>query len=215
MKVLLGKRINEVILSLAVAGIIFYFLHVLLGTINYPGYDSLSQAVSDLTSDDSPSKVIARTFSGFYGLFSSLVAIGLIYIYRKEDQRLLKYGIICLSVMYLISAIGYAIFPLANTNDVSDFQNIMHIVVTGLVVFLTVIAISLLIISFFKLKFKLYFVLSVITFLMLMLGAILTNVVEKEYFGLVERFSVFSVVIYLGIIGYFNYDYHKIDGGKQ
>jgi hypothetical protein len=214
MKINFKKQLGSFILVFAGLGIIFYFLHVILGTINYPGYDSFHQAVSDLTSDDSPAKTIARTMSGFYGVFSSLVAIGLIMTFRKDNNKLLKLGIICLGVMYLVSAIGYALFPLSSSNNISDFQNIMHIVVTGLVVFLTVLAIAMLIISFYRLKLKIYFLLSVITFLMLMLGAILTNVVSIEYFGLVERFSVFSVVIYLGIIAYFNYEYHNKEGVK-
>jgi hypothetical protein len=209
MSIALERRTSNYILIFALLGIIFYFLHVVLGTIIYPGYDSLSQPVSDLTGDNSPSKVIARVFSSFYGVFSSLVSIGLIYSFRGEKNKLLRFGVYFLSIMYLVSAIGYAIFPLASSNDITDIQNIMHIVVTGLVVFLTVIALSLLIISFFKSKLRLYFIISLITFLVLMSGALLMNAAPVEYFGLFERFSVYSVVIYLGVISYYNYDYHK------
>jgi len=205
----LERRISKLILVFALLGIIFYFLHVVIGTINYPGYDSLSQPVSDLTGDSSPVKAIARVFSSFYGVFSSLVGIGLIYTFRKEKNKLSKYGIFFLSIMYLVSAIGYALFPLASTNDLTDIQNIMHIVVTGLVVFLTVLALSMLIFSFFKEKEKLYLIITLITFIVLMLGAILMNAFGDEYFGLFERFSVFSIVIYLGVISYFNYHYQK------
>jgi hypothetical protein len=54
-----------------------------------------------------------------------------------------------------------------------------------------------------------YFILTVLTFAVLMIGSISIGVVPSAYFGLAERFSVFSVVLYLLFISYFNYDYHK------
>lgn len=202
------KTIGIIILVVGVLSVFFYFLHVIVGSLNYPGYDPYTQAVSDLTSDDSPAKTIARVFSSIYGVLSSIVALGLFYTFRYEKNRLLKIGIYLLGTMYLTSAIGYALFPLANNDSMSSIQNVMHIVVTVLVVLLTIISLVMLIIAFKKTKKTLYFILTIITFTFLMFGAILTNIVSPDYFGLVERLSVFSIVIYLGIIACFNYDYH-------
>lgn len=83
--------------------------------------------------------------------------------FKNEKNKLLKYGIYFLGSIYLISAIGYALFPLASNNDVTDFQNIMHIVVTGSVVFLTVESLSILIISFNRNKLKIYLGATLIT----------------------------------------------------
>lgn len=194
-----------VILMFSGLAIIFYFIHVILGTINYPGYDSLAQAVSDLTSDDSPSKMIARFFSTLYGLFSSLTAVGLIYVHRRTKVKSLKLGIYLLSCMYIISAIGYGLFPLSDNN----FQNVMHIIVTIIVVLLTIASLILLMIAFKKIDKIVYFYLTLLSFILLMAGAISTNFVPEAYFGLTERFSVFTVVIYIGIISFFNYEYIK------
>ena len=49
---------------MGVVGTIFYFLHVILGEINYPGYQPLAQAVSDLTAATAPSREIASALSG-------------------------------------------------------------------------------------------------------------------------------------------------------
>lgn len=201
------RLVRQVVLICGMLGVVFYFLHVIIGTLNYPGYDSFSQAVSDLTSDGSPSKYIARIFSGIYGLLSSVVSLGLFYLFRNNENRLLKCGIFLIGSMYLTSAIGYALFPLAESDNISDFQNIMHIVITILVVVLTIFSLILLILSFHANKEMIYLILSILTFVLLMLGAILTNSVSKEYFGLAERFSVFSAVIYLGVISYFGYSY--------
>ena len=202
-------NLNVVLLSVGVLAVIFYFLHVILGSINYPGYDFLSQAVSDLTSDSSPSKVIARFFSSFYGILSSLVMIGFLYTFRNEKIKILKIGVYLLSSMYIISAVGYALFPLSSDTNINNFQNVMHIVVTIAVVLLTISSLILLAISFKKINKLPYFILTVLTFAVLMIGSISIGLVPKAYFGLAERFSVFSVVLYLLVISYFNYDYHK------
>lgn len=58
------------LLSLSgVVAAVFYFLHVYFGIQNYPNYNSLSQAVSDLTAIDAPSFVIASRFSSLYSFF--------------------------------------------------------------------------------------------------------------------------------------------------
>ena len=43
------------------------------------------------------------------------------------------------------------------------------------------------------------------TLLFMMLGAILSSIVNPNYFGIVERFSTYSVVVYTLIIGIYSY----------
>ena len=43
------KNLIQWLALMGVVGTIFYFLHVILGEINYSGYNPLAQAVSDLT----------------------------------------------------------------------------------------------------------------------------------------------------------------------
>ena len=64
---------SKLIRLLSLSGIlaaVFYFLHVYYGIQNYPGYDSLSQAVSDLTAIDAPSYVVASRFSALYSILT-------------------------------------------------------------------------------------------------------------------------------------------------
>jgi hypothetical membrane protein len=203
------KRLNRLVLVIAVMAIISYFLHVILGILNYPGYNSLSQAVSDLTRDTAPSKGIARLFSNIYGVLSSLVAIGLMISFFKEKKRLLKLGIYLLSIMYLVSAIGYALFPLSSSTDMSDIQNVMHMVVTIVVVLLTITSLVILMIAFYRNHHFNFYSITLISFSLLMCGSVITGIVPKAYFGLAERISVYTVVLYLGFISYYSYNYHK------
>lgn len=206
---LILTNINQMIIIIGIIAIVSYFLHVILGSMNYPGYNPLSQAVSDLTSDESPSKDIARLFSSLYGIFSSLLSILLIIIYQKEKNRRLKYGIILLSIMYITSAIGYAFFPLSS-QDMGEFQNVMHLVITMIVVLLTIAGMIFLMIAFYKMQLKMFFLLTVTAFILLLFGAVLTGIIPKEYFGVAERFSVYTVVLYVGVITYFNLVYQQM-----
>ena len=46
---------------------------------------------------------------------------------------------------------------------------------------------------------------TLMTLLFMMLGAILSSIVNPNYFGIVERFSTYSVVVYTLIIGIYSY----------
>ena len=68
------KLINWLCLS-GVLSIIFYLLHDIIGAINYPGYNWLSQAVSDLTATDAPSFAIASGLSTIYKILNTILLI--------------------------------------------------------------------------------------------------------------------------------------------
>ncbi len=69
--------INWLCLS-GILSVIFYILHDIIGAMNYPQYDWLSQAVSDLTAKDAPSFVIA---SGYVSTYSAVVFTGILGLY--------------------------------------------------------------------------------------------------------------------------------------
>jgi hypothetical protein len=110
--------------------------------------------------------------------------------------------------MYLISAIGYQLFPLSSS-ETGSFQDTMHMIVTGIVVALMIVSLLMLIVSFRLLDNKPFHMITNITFGLLLTGAVFTGAMPKEYFGLAERLSVYSVVLYLGVISLFNYMHHR------
>jgi len=77
----------------------------------------------------------------------------------------------------------------------------MHMVVTVLVVLLTIVSLVLYSIGFFRAKgHKWLGVISICTLLILMAGAMLINIMPKEYFGVAERINVYAIIIYTGIL---------------
>ena len=205
------KLINWLCLS-GVISIIFYLLHDIIGTMNYPGYNWMSQAVSDLTSTDAPSFVVASGFVTVYKILNCLCCALLCILIKKEDKKTLRLGVYLFSIMNFISAIGYALFPLSSAGYDGSIQSFIHVyILTALVVILSIISLILIAIGSFKSKYKLLGVLAIISLVLMFIGAALSANVPKDVFGIVERFSTYSAVVFTGILGIFGFttDYKK------
>ena len=193
-----------------VAGVIFYFLHVLFGTIFYTGYNPAAQAISDLTASNSPSKNIAMLFSMLYGIFTVIFSAYFFAYFKQKINKCVTFGAGFFYIMTIVSFLGYTFFPLSESGYAETFQDKMHVVVTIMVVLFTIIALILFTIGFFRTeKLKYIAILSLCTFLLLLTGSMLMNILPKEYFGVAERISVYSLIIYTGIISFWMYKYIK------
>lgn len=197
---------------LSLSGVIaasFYFLHVAFGIQNYPNYNSLQQAVSDLTAIDAPSFIIASRYSALYSLFSVLCCTILCLIVAEHPNKTFRLGIYLYTAMNWISSIGYTLFPLSGQGFQGSFQDIMHLyVVTSSVVLLSIVSLILIFIGGRRYKeTRLVAILGLIALLSMFVGSIGAGIFPKEVFGVFERFSVYSVVIYTAILGLFGYLY--------
>ena len=117
--------------------------------------------------------------------------------------RLFRAGVYLFAGMNWVSDVGYAMFPLVDSGkEIASFQEIMHIAVTALVVILSIASLSCLIANGFRdRRAKGIGGLAGIALLMMMVGAIGQGIVPPEYFGVVERFSVFAAVGFNAVLG--------------
>ena len=195
------KLINWLCLS-GVVSIIFYLLHDIIGAMNYPGYNWMSQAVSDLTSTDAPSFVVASGFVTVYKILNCLCCTLLCILIRNEDKKTLRLGVYMFSIMNFISAIGYALFPLSSVGYDGSMQSFIHVyILTTLVVILSIISLVLIAIGSFKSKYKLLGTLAIVSLVLMFIGAVGSANVPKDIFGVIERFSTYSAVVFTGILG--------------
>jgi len=205
-----NKKLAEIFSLFGVIGVFFYFLHVLLGTLFYEGYNPMSQAISDLTASNSPSKNIARPFSFFYGIFTVIFSTYFFVYFKQKINRCVAFGAGLFCIMTIVSFLGYTFFPLSEAGYAGTFQDIMHMAVTVAVVLLTIISLILFMIGFFRTQnIKYLGNVSLCTFLLLLTGAMLLNLFPKELFGIAERINVYSIVIYTGILSFWMYKYIK------
>lgn len=199
--------INWLCLS-GILSVIFYILHDIIGAMNYPQYDWLSQAVSDLTAKDAPSFVIASGYVSIYGMFNCLCCALVSVLVKNENNKILKIGVYIFSIMNFISAIGYSLFPLSSAGFDGSIQTIIHVyIITTLVVLLSIISLILIAIGSLngKEKHKCLGYLAILSLFLMFVGAVGSGSVPKEYFGLIERFSTYSAVVFTGILGLYGF----------
>jgi len=205
-----NKKLAEIFSLFGVIGVFFYFLHVIFGTLFYEGYNPMAQAISDLTASNSPSKNIAGTFSFFYGIFTVIFSTYFFVCFKQKINRCVTFGAGFFCIMTIVSFLGYSFFPLSESGYAGTFQDKMHITVTIAVVLFTIAALISFAIGFFKTeKLKYLAIISLCTFLLLLTGSMLMNILPKEYFGIAERINVYSIVIYTGILSFWMYKYKE------
>lgn len=204
-----------------ILGLVFYILHMVIGTMYYPGYDWMRQAVSDLTAANAPSKEIAGSLSEVYGLFN-IVSCTLVCVFiQSRGNKPLRIGIDLFTAMNWVSSVGYTLFSLSDSGYAGKFQDIMHVyVITILVVVLSIVSLILIAVGGFS-DHRRYLSLGVcalIALALMMAGAVGTGIVPKAYFGVVERFSTLSATAFsavLGLYGFAFFDRIERDGRKN
>lgn len=188
----------------------FYFLHDIIGGANYPGYHWMEQAVSDLTATDAPSFVIANGYVTVYKIFTCICCACLPILMRNK-RKSLRIGIYLFSIMQGISAIGYSLFPLTGSGYDGSAQSFIHVyILTILVVLLSIISLIMISIGSFKGKYWLLGIVSIVTLASMFFGVVGSQNAPKEYFGVFERFSTYSVTIYTGVLAVYGFTKRKL-----
>lgn len=200
------KLINWLCLT-GIISLIFYILHDVIGSINYNGYNWTRQAVSDLTATDSPVYSISHSLSLVYGVFSCLCSLLVCILIKKEEKKTFRLGIYLFTTMNFISAIGYSLFPLSSKGYDGTFQSFMHVyVITILVVLLSIISLILISVGAFKSKKKTLGILALTSLILMFMGAAGSGILPKSVFGIVERFSTYSAVVFTMVLGIYGFN---------
>lgn len=187
---------------MGLVSLVSYVLAVFLSPLVYEGYDWFSQAVSDLSAENAPSRTLWNQLSCAYMPCGIACCTAVSLSVTGKFNWALRVGIYLFTVMNFVSAIGYAAFPLTAAGSPEGFQNTMHVVVTAAVVLLSVI--SLVLIAIGGLRKRTYpslAVWAIIALSFMLLGAIGVNALPKEYFGVPERFSVFAATAFNAVLG--------------
>ena len=203
----MNKKLINIMGLTGIVQFLSYAAAVIFSPLDYPGYDRLAQAVSDLSAESAPSRMLWDRLSACYSSFS-IVCITCVAVYvrdRKIGTKLFRLGICLFMLMSWISHVGYKMFPLTDAGkEITTFPEKMHIAVTVAVVLLSIVSLTLIIIAGFgKAKQKGCAICAAVALGMMFVGAIGKGAVPPEYFGLVERFSVFAAVGYTAVLGIF------------
>ena len=179
-----------------------YAAAVLFAPLAYPGYNWLAQAVSDLSAANAPSLALWNRLSALYNVCEvacvTVVCVGI----QGKRTRLLRLGLYLFAGMEWASAVGYRMFPLSDSGYAGAFQDVMHMVVTALVVLLSIVSLAVIIAAGVRDRgCRSYGVCAGIALAMMLVGAVGMKLVPAAYFGVVERFSVFAATGFNAALG--------------
>ncbi|MBQ9870167.1 MAG: DUF998 domain-containing protein [Ruminococcus sp.] len=188
---------------LGVIALISYAAAVIFSPLDYPGYNWMKQAVSDLSAENAPSKMLWKQLAALYDKCTLVCLMAVCVFIKGKLNKPLRAGIYLFTVMSWISGIGYAMFPLSDSGNAGSFQDIMHVyAVTPLVVMLSIASLVVVMVGGFRDRRWRYLAIGAAGALAMMFaGAIGSGAVPKAYFGIAERFSVFAAVGFTAFLG--------------
>lgn len=188
-----SKTLLQILGLTGILSFLSYTAAVVFSPLAYPGYDWLSQAVSDLSAANAPSLALWNKLTAVYNVCEVLCATVVCVGMANKKSKLLRIGVYLFAIMEWVSAIGYRAFPLSDSGYAGQAQDVMHMVVTVVVVLLSVVSLVLIIIAGARDKRYLsYCICAAVALAMMLVGALGMKIVPTKYFGVVERFSVFA-----------------------
>jgi len=174
-------------------GALIYLVHVVLGGILWEGYSHLMQPISDLTASGAPDRSLLSVITLIYGVFSIIFAISAYLYIRNFAPKIARIGMLFFLAMHIVS-ITYGLFPQDLPGSPVTFTGVMHLVITGVIIPLTIISPILVGLGFRRIQaFKYYGIYSIITGVLILIagGATAFFFMNKlPYFGLVERINI-------------------------
>ena len=195
------KSLVQILGLTGVISFLSYTAAVIFTPLAYPGYDWMAQAVSDLSAANAPSLGLWNQLTAFYNV-CEVVCATVVCIGIKNQKKLLRIGVYLFAVMEWISAVGYRMFPLSDSGYAGAFQDVMHMIVTAVVVLLSIVSLVIIIIAGAKDKTcRSYCICAAVALGMMLVGALGLKIVPAKYFGIVERFSVFAATGFNAALG--------------
>lgn len=199
-----GDKTEMKIKHLGIFGIVSllsYMAMVVFSPLAYPGYDWMSMAVSDLSAEGAPSATLAARLNALFGPCALVSIMAVCVGVAGCRSKWLKLGIYCFAAMEWVCNVGYEMFPWVNGAAASNPQNIMHFMVTILVVVLSIAALLLIAIGSGGREWKPIRLWAVICLAAMLIGPAGTALLPQAVFGLFERVGTFSVVVFNAILG--------------
>ena len=202
-----------------IVALLSYAVAVVFSPMAYPGYNWMAQAVSDLSAEAAPSRQLWNQLAAPYNTCGVVCAtcVALFVSQKRISARLFRVGIYLFMAMNWVSAVGYGMFPLADGGkEIASLHEIMHMGVTGAVVLLSIASLVCLIVAGCREKtVKGIGIWAAAALILMMVGSIGTGIVPPQYFGIVERFSVFAAVGFNAVLGMYLFHGFNGEGGME
>ena len=158
-------------------------------------------AVSNLSAEGAPSEEFANQLNALFGSCGLVSIMAVCVGVAGCKSKLLKLGIYFFAVMEWACNVGYSLFPWVNDAPLSNPQNATHLAVTVLVVVFSLVSLVLVAIGARMEQIKSLSIWAIVCLVAMLIGPMGTALLPKAVFGLFERFSTFSAVVFNSVLG--------------
>lgn len=184
-----------------VISLLSYLAMVLFSPLAYPGYDWMSMAVSELSAVGAPSRELAAQLNSLFGPCALVSVMAVCVAIANCKIKKVRRGVYFFAAMEWLCAVGYQCFPWVSEADGVCFQNVMHLLITAAVVLLSIASLILIGVGTARTKWKSLGIWAFVCLFAMFAGAIGSNVLPKSLFGIAERVSTFSAVVFNAVLG--------------
>lgn len=198
-----GGVIQRALLACGILSSLLYAATDLLGGMRYEGYSFTSQAVSELMASGAPSESFVDPLFLAYDLLVLAFGIGVLRegarrngFLRLTGALLIAYGIMGLA--------GPTLFEMRPRGTGSIATDMPHIILTGALVLVTLLAIGVGAFAFGR-RFRLYSAATFLTMIVLGVlsapnGARLAAGLPTPGFGIVERINIYASLLWIAVL---------------
>lgn len=197
---MIEKRLQKMGL-LGIVSLLSYTAMVVFSPLAYPGYDWLSMAVSDLSAEGAPSAALAHQLNALFGPCGLVSIMAVCIGIAGCKSKLFKTGIYLFAGMEWACDVGYSLFPWVKDAPATNPQNFMHLAVTVCVVLLSLASLIVIAIGAGAEHLKSLRIWAIVCLAAMLIGPLGTALLPKSVFGLFERFSTFSAVVFNAVLG--------------
>ncbi len=200
-------KLEKIFIPLGMMGAVIYIVHTIVGQILWPEYNPITTDISSLTANGAPNAGLLRVFTLIYGICTILFVTGMIIKAFRKYRSLVRTGYIILLIMEITSLFGYGLFPLTGDKSEMNFQNMMHIIVTVIVVFTTIASGFFLAAGYLKQeKMKVVGRFTLVMAVLITLFGSLNPVgmgLKLDILGLTERLVIFSLQFMMFVLSFY------------
>lgn len=184
-----------------ILSLLSYAAMVFFSPLAYPGYDWMSMAVSDLGAVGAPSEELASQLNALFGPCGIVSIMGVCVAMQNVEVKAIRIGVYFFAAMEWVCNLGYKLFPWVSDAPNTHPQNVMHLIVTVAVVVLSLASLITIAVGGRRSRLKSLSVWALVCLIAMILGPIGTAFLPRAVFGLFERFSTFSAVVFNAILG--------------
>jgi len=194
---------------LGIIASLFYIIPTIVGGLLRPGYNHITNSVSDLLASGAPNKIALMIPFTIYPILLSIFGFGLFAILRSKPlpfsstNGLIGFILIGAS-MGILGILTMTIFPQDPHGAPMTTPGLMHLILVGIQAISAMAAILLIGLWFRSNGFTGYFIYSIISLAVLLITGIISMIGAtqgSQYLGLFERLNVGTIMQWLVVIG--------------